>query len=520
MSDDPGVTRAIAAADAASARARAELESLVRIPSISADPARNGDVNASAEATSELLRAAGIENIRVTGVEGSKPFVLGEWMHAGPDQPTVLFYAHHDVQPPGEVDNWKSDPFEPEERDGRLYGRGAADDKAGAVAHAHAVSAWLETAGGLPCNVRVLIEGEEEIGSPMLHAFLTADLDELRSDVMVLADAGNWDVGVPGLTYSLRGIAAADVELRVLDSPQHSGMVGGVIPDPVMALARVLTSLTNRYGDPAFAGAFDGLREPRPDERVAISGLDDRPDAFAQTMGVRPGVQLTGDPATTLHERLWLRPTITVIGIDGHPITGSSNQIVAPRPRALSMRLGPGQDPGRVIASLRAHIEQHVPWGLELQFRAFECAPAWETDPTGPAFDAARRRVAEWLRRRSGADGRRRVDPVRRAVRRRVRRHSRAAVGPRRPAEPHPRRERELAPRRLREPDPLRSVVARRAQRSRRRVAPHTVSTAAINVSPMRVTSTTGFTRTPPGPASTTATGRPSFQPPPPPPPF
>jgi acetylornithine deacetylase/succinyl-diaminopimelate desuccinylase-like protein len=384
-------TRAAGAADAARGQARAELEALVRIPSISADADRQADVEASADATVELLRAHGLEQVRIAYVEGSQPFVLGEWMHAGPDAPTVLLYAHHDVQPPGIVENWASEPFEPEERGGRLYGRGAADDKAGVVGHAQALSAWLRDGDGPPCNVRVLVEGEEEIGSPTLHAFLTAHLEELRSDVLVLADAGNWEVGVPGLTYSLRGLAAADIELRALDGPQHSGMVGGVIPDPVMALAMVLASLVDEHGDPAFEGAFDGLRAPTAAERAPIDGLDDRPAAFARTMGVRPGVQLAGDPATTLHERLWLRPTITVIGIDGHPIKGSSNQIVARSAARISMRLGPGQDATRVLDGLRRHLERLVPWGLELTFTPLEGAPAWETDPTGPAFDAAKR---------------------------------------------------------------------------------------------------------------------------------
>ena len=384
-------TRAVETADAAGERARADLEALVRIPSISADPHRQADVQASADATVELLRAHGLENVRVAGVEGSQPFVIGEWMHAGADAPTVLLYAHHDVQPPGVVENWASEPFEPEERDGRLYGRGAADDKAGAVAHAYAMSAWLAGGDGPPCNVRVLIEGEEEIGSPTLHAFLTAHLDELRSDVLVLADAGNWDVGVPGLTYSLRGLALADIQLRALDGPQHSGMVGGAIPDPVMALALVLASLVDEHGDPAFDGAFDGLRAPTSAERAAIEGFDDRPEAFAHTMGARPGVRLAGDPTTTLHERLWLRPTITVIGIDGHPIKGSSNQIVARASARLSLRLGPGQDEERVLDALRRHVERLVPWGLEVAFRPLGGAPAWETDPTGPAFDAAER---------------------------------------------------------------------------------------------------------------------------------
>ncbi len=356
----PGIAAAIAAVDDVLDSARAELEALVRIPSISADPEHHVDVRKSADATVELLRDHGLENVRTAGVEGSQPFVIGEWMHAGPDLPTVLLYAHHDVQPPGIVENWASDPFEPEERGGRLYGRGAADDKAGAVAHAHAVGAWLTSAGTLPCNVRVLVEGEEEIGSPTLHAFLTAHLEELRSDVLVLADAGNWQVGVPGLTYSLRGLAAADVELRALDGPQHSGMSGGALPDPVMALSRVLSSLVDEHGDLAFDGAFDGLSEPAPKERAPIAGFDDAPQRFARAFGVRPGVQLVGDPNIALHERLWLRPCITVIGIDGHPIKGSSNQIVARASARLSLRLGPGQEPDRVLDRLRAHVEREA----------------------------------------------------------------------------------------------------------------------------------------------------------------
>ena len=385
------VGAAISAAGDRQVEARAELETLVRIPSISADPARHDDVRASAEATAELLAAHGLESVRLAGVDGSHPYVIGEWMHAGASAPTVLLYAHHDVQPPGIVENWESDPFEPSERGGRLYGRGSADDKAGGVAHAHAVSAWLRSGGALPCNVRVLIEGEEEIGSPNLHAFLEAHSKELRSDVLVLADAGNWKVGVPGLTYSLRGLAAADIELRALDGPVHSGMAGGAVPDPVTALARVIASLVDERGDVAVEGLWEDVRPPTEPERVPIPGLDDDGAAFARAIGTRPGVQLVGDPEVTLHERLWFRPSLTVIGIDAHPIKGSSNQIVARATARVSLRLAPGQEPDRVIEQLRAHVERHVPWGLELRFNALEGAPAWQTDPTGPAFDAARR---------------------------------------------------------------------------------------------------------------------------------
>jgi acetylornithine deacetylase/succinyl-diaminopimelate desuccinylase-like protein len=395
-----GVERALDAVDARLSTARAELEALVRIPSISADPDRVDDVAASAELTAEQLRTAGLESVRLASVDGSHPYVIGEWMHAGPGAPTVLLYAHHDVQPPGMVDRWSADPFEPVERDGRLYGRGSADDKAGAVAHAAAVTAWLDAEGEVPCNVRVLIEGEEEIGSPSLHRFLTAHAAELRSDVLVLADAGNWSVGVPGLTYSLRGLAAADVTLRALDGPVHSGMGGGVVPDPVMGLARVLATLTDDHGDLAVDGIWEDVRAPREDERAAIEGYDDQPERVARSFGMRPGVQVAGDPDVPIHARLWSRPALTIIGFDAHPIKGSSNQIVARARARLSIRLAPGQDPDRVIEQLRGHVEARVPWGLELEFRALGGSPAWECGPSGPAFDAAVRA----LRRGFGAE--------------------------------------------------------------------------------------------------------------------
>jgi acetylornithine deacetylase/succinyl-diaminopimelate desuccinylase-like protein len=188
----------------------------------------------------------------------------------------------------------------------------------------------------------------------------------------------------------LRGLAAADIALHALRGPQHSGMVGGAVPDPVMALARILATLVNAHGDPAFDGAYDGLRGPTDAERAPIPGFDDNLDGFGNTIGLRDGVHFTGDPKTTLHERLWLRPSLTVIGIDGHPVKGSSNQIVASARARISMRLGPGQDPRAVLAALARHVEDRVPWGLELDYRPLESSPAWETDPTGPAFEAAK----------------------------------------------------------------------------------------------------------------------------------
>ena len=429
----------IDAVDGAVDRARAELDSLVRIPSISADPAHAHDVRASADAVAGLMTESGLRDVRLLAVDGGHPYVVGEWNDAGVDAPTVLLYAHHDVQPPGYVDRWTSDPFVPREAGGRLFGRGTADDKAGAVAHLAAVRAWLDTTGALPCNVKVLVEGEEEIGSPTLGPFLAAHRDALAADVLLLADAGNWSVGTPGLTYSLRGLAGVDVNLRALDSPLHSGMAGGVIPDPVLALATLLATLVDQFGDPAFDGVWDDYQPPGPDERARLAALPTDVDALRRAWGLRPGVMLTGDPTVNLFERLWLRPVVTVIGIDGHPTAGSSNQIVAAAQARISVRVGRGQDPTRLNQALCDHITARVPWGLEATVTPLDEVPAWHCDPTGWAFDAANRALPRRLRTRRGVHGRRGHDSLRRSVRRRVRGHPRALVGPGRSGEPHPR---------------------------------------------------------------------------------
>ena len=384
------IDRAVAAAHADADAAQRELEALVRIRSISADPEHTGDVDSCAASVAELMRDAGLENVRELRADGGLPNVVGEWTHR-PDAPTVLLYAHHDVQPPGYVERWSSEPFEPREHDGRLFGRGTADDKAGAVAHLAAVRAWLRTAGELPCNVKVLVEGEEEIGSPTLAAFLAAHVDELRSDVLLLADAGNWSVGTPGLTYSLRGLAGVDVRVRALDGPVHSGMAGGAVPDPVLALAQLLATLVDEHGDAAFDGCWDDYAPPDADERSRLAALPSPEAGLRRAWGLRDGVQLAGDPSTSIFERLWLRPTVTVIGVDGHPIAGSSNQIVAEAAARVSVRVGRGQDPARLNAALRAHLERRIPFGLEHTITELDAVPAWHCEPTGWAFAATER---------------------------------------------------------------------------------------------------------------------------------
>ncbi|MFW6009823.1 MAG: M20/M25/M40 family metallo-hydrolase, partial [Actinomycetota bacterium] len=298
-------------------------------------------------------------------------------------------YAHHDVQPVGTADRWSSQPFEPTERDGRLYGRGAADDKAGILAHVAAVRAWLQARGELPVNVRVIIEGEEEIGSPNLSRFLATHGQELRSDVIVLTDLVNFDVGWPSLTYALRGMAEAWVTVRTLEQPVHSGMWGGAVPDALTATARLLASLHHDDGSIAVAGFADDVRELPAEERARLEALDTDAEELARQARLRPGVQLIGDPERSVLERLWMQPTITPTGMDVPPVAQASNTLLSQTRTKLSCRLAPGQDPDRAMAALRDHLLAAAPFGAEVEVELGERNAAWVSEPTGPAWEAA-----------------------------------------------------------------------------------------------------------------------------------
>ncbi|MBI1816579.1 MAG: M20/M25/M40 family metallo-hydrolase [Deltaproteobacteria bacterium] len=385
----PHLAKVLARIDAELPRHRATLESLIRIPSVSATgfPAR--EVERSAEAVAASLNHVGLRHVRLLRIDDSHPYVAADWLDAG-DAPTVLFYAHHDVQPPGHIDRWTADPFEPVERNGRLYGRGSADDKAGAVMHASAIDGWLGATGGLPCNVKVLIEGEEEIGSGHLGAFLQRYAEELHADVIVLADAGNWSVGRPALTYMLRGLTDLTVRVRALAAPQHSGMFGGALPDPVLGLSKMLATLVDERGAIAVPGLCDDVRPPTAAERTRLAALHFDDAIFRRAGGIVGEARLIGDPAHSVFERLWMQPAITIVGIDSHPIAGSSNQILAEAAARISVRLAPGQNPQRCQRVVADHLRAVAPWGLTVDVElSHEAAPAWVCEPSGPAFAAA-----------------------------------------------------------------------------------------------------------------------------------
>jgi acetylornithine deacetylase/succinyl-diaminopimelate desuccinylase-like protein len=352
---------------------RADLERLVRIPGIAFDGFDFAELDRSAEAVAELLRGCGLD-VEVVRIDGGHPAVIGR-RAAPPGAPTVLLYAHHDVQPVGDLAKWESQPFEPVERDGRLYGRGAADDKAGVMAHVAALRAWGDD---LPVGVVVFVEGEEEFGSDSLDAILDAYRETLRSDVIVIADSGNWDIGRPALTTSLRGLVNCFAEVRVLQSAVHSGMFGGPVPDALTVLSRLITTLHHENGEVA----IDGL--------VAREGatVDYPEDRFRHEAGLLEGVRLVGHG--TITDRIWTKPSVNVLGIDAPRTNEAPNALVPAAKAKISVRLAPGDDPKSAFVAIRAHLEKHVPWGAGVEVTLENDGAPCVIDATGPAYDAAR----------------------------------------------------------------------------------------------------------------------------------
>ncbi|WP_207232705.1 dipeptidase [Micromonospora kangleipakensis] len=351
---------------------RADLERLVRIPGIAFEGFDHSHVERSAEAVAELLRGCDLD-VKIVR-SGGQPAVIGK-KAAPPGAPTVLLYAHHDVQPVGDRLLWLSDPFEPVERDGRLYGRGAADDKAGIMAHVAALRAFGDR---LPVGVVLFIEGEEEYGSDSLERLLEEHREEIASDVIVIADSGNWDIGVPALTTSLRGIVNCFVEVRTLEHAVHSGMFGGAVPDALTALVRLLATLHDDAGDVAVAGLVgrEGASVDYPEDRIRVEA------------GLAEGVQFIGTGRIT--DRLWTKPALAVLGVDA-PATGEAPNALVPSAKAkLSVRLAPGDDPKKAYAALRAHLEEHAPWGARVTVTFEHDGDPCVIDASGPMFDAAR----------------------------------------------------------------------------------------------------------------------------------
>ena len=362
-------------------RAVSDLERLVRIPSIGHPGHDPKHVRASAEATAAILREAGLQDVELIelGEGAGHPAVFGQ-LPAPEGAPTALLYAHHDVQPEGPAAEWTSPPFEPVVRDGRLYGRGAADDKAGIVIHATALRA---AAGVLGVGIKVLVEGMEECSTEFLPELVRGHADLIRADVAVIADGGNYRTGVPTIGTSVRGVTDCVVEVSVLPTAQHSGSYGGPIPDAITALARILATLHDDAGDVA----VEGLR------RFTWEGTPIPEDEFRDESRVFDSVRMIGTGPLT--DRLLSGPAVNVLGIDAPSVVESSNQIV-PRARArVSLRLAPGDDPVAGRDALIAHLRAAAPWGVHVEVEGDEAGMGYLVDTSTPAYRAAKEALAE-----------------------------------------------------------------------------------------------------------------------------
>lgn len=357
---------------------RADLEALTRIPSVSLEAFDQAQVDASAEATAALLQAEGLEVEIVR--EGGRPAVIAH-IDGPAGAPTVMLYAHHDVQPPGDESDWDSVPFEPTERDGRLYGRGAADDKAGIMAH---IAALRAHAGELPVGVTVFVEGEEEIGSESLPAILERHGDRLSADAIVLADSTNWAIGEPALTTTLRGMIRVVVKVSTLDHGVHSGMFGGPIPDALTALIRLLASLHDEQGNVAVRGLKSG----------EAADLDFSEDRLRAESGLLDGVDVIGSRGSLL-SRLWTMPSITTIGIDAPSVATASNTLVPSASAKISMRLAPDELDLEAFELLRAHLESHAAWGARVEVTLDDRGNGFAAQASGPVYDQARAAFAD-----------------------------------------------------------------------------------------------------------------------------
>ncbi len=360
----------------------AELVDLVAIPGIAWEAFDASQLDRSAEAVAALIRSTGLDDVQILrvnkedGTPGGPAVVARK--PAEPGFPTVVLYAHHDVQPPADLTLWETEPFTAVEKDGRLFGRGAADDKAGIMAHIGAIRALNEVLGAnYGLGVTLFIEGEEEAGSPTFRTFLQTHHELLAGDVIVVADSANWKIGVPALTTSLRGLVDGTVEVRVLNHAVHSGMFGGPILDAPTLLARLIATFHDEQG----SVAIEGLAT------AADSDLDYPEETFRSDAAVLDGVLLAG--TGTITSRLWSKPALSIIGMDIPSVAMSSNTLLPAARAKLSLRLAPGQVPEEAMAALDAHVQKHAPFGAQVTFTAGEAGQAFSTDTSAPAAQTA-----------------------------------------------------------------------------------------------------------------------------------
>jgi acetylornithine deacetylase/succinyl-diaminopimelate desuccinylase-like protein len=360
---------------------------LLRIPSVSTDPAHKADVRRAADYAAGALGRGGIENVRLIEKEGRHPLVYGDWLHAA-GKPTLLFYGHYDVQPPDPLDEWLSPPFEPTVRDNNIYARGAVDDKGQVWIQIQALTQLMEENGRLPVNVRVLLEGEEEVGGEFIEEYVKTKPPELKADAAVVCDTEMFAPGLPTICVGLRGLVYGELHAEGARTDLHSGIYGGAAPNPIMAIAEILTALKDRDGHILIPGFYDKVRPPSAEEREAWARLPfDEKEYLEKEIG---STSLTGEPEIPVLERTWARPTLEVHGIRGG-FTGEGAKTVIPARAVakLSARLVADQDPAEAVAQIQEAVRQATPKGVQAEFRLLHGGAPSLTDPSSPYIQKA-----------------------------------------------------------------------------------------------------------------------------------
>jgi acetylornithine deacetylase/succinyl-diaminopimelate desuccinylase-like protein len=373
-----------------------ELKAYLAIPSVSALPEHAADVRRCAEWSADEMRRIGLQNVRLIDTPGN-PVVCGEWLGA-PGAPTILFYGHYDVQPVDPLNLWTTPPFEATVRDGELFARGAVDDKGQVFMHFKAIEAHMKQNGRLPVNVKFILEGEEEVGSPNLDAFVHQHRESLAADVVVVSDSGMFDHGVPSICYGLRGLAYFQIDLRGTFSDLHSGSFGGAVANPAFVLAQVLAQMKDKSGHIKIPGFYDDVRPLREEERAEYKRLPFDEKRYVKQLGAP---RLFGEKEYTTLERTWARPTFEVNGLlSGFTGEGAKTVIPAVAMAKVSMRLVPDQDPDKVAALFAAYVKKITPKTVELKVTRMHGGKPWMTEFDNPFVQAAGRAIERGFGRR------------------------------------------------------------------------------------------------------------------------
>ena len=427
-----------------------DLAELVAIQSVSTDGEHQKEVEQSAALTCEHMRRAGLQHVEILRCGGSNPYAYGEWLGA-PGKPTVFLYAHHDVQPVQQDDldkgRWLSPPWELTSRGGRLYARGSADDKGAITAQLAAVGAFLKTRGRLPVNVKVLVEGEEEVGSSNLMSFFKQYRQLIHSDVIVVCDTENIETGLPSITYSLRGIVALMVEVESAKGPVHSGMAGGALADSAIALNVILSRLFWKNGKLPVPGMYDGVRKTTPAERRTFNTIPYDEPKLRKDTGILAGVALATEKGTSVYEQTWRKPAVTIIAQEASSIKQASNQVLPRASAIVSCRIVPDQDPDQVYEALKTALTRRPALGRQGDGQDDgQAGEVVDDRPDRPGLRGGDVGHEGRLQEGAGRHRLRRHHRLRRPSRRFARRRPGPAPGHRGPAQQRPRPQRKPAP--------------------------------------------------------------------------